>query len=151
MKKCKVCQQEKALVDFYPHKAMKDGHLNICKSCVKVRVKKHRNENLEQIRAYDRIRGRSEKRREKNRVYCREKRQMLAHYSSEWRKRNRQKANAHGRVNKAIKAGKLIKMPCEKCGSLNVHGHHDDYMKPLEVRWLCPKHHGEQHRIYKDL
>ncbi|NDC96288.1 hypothetical protein EBZ38_09895 [bacterium] len=76
---------------------------------------------------------------------------MLAHYFADWRKRNRQKVNAHGRVNKAIKAGKLMKMPCEKCGSLNVHGHHDDYTKPLEVRWLCPKHHGEQHRIYKDL
>lgn len=151
MKKCKICEQEKSLDNFYPHKAMKDGHLNICKSCTKVRIKKHRHENLEQIRAYDRIRGRSEKRRERNRLYCREKRQMLARYVSEWRKRNRQKANAHGRVNKAVKAGTLIKMPCEKCGNLSVHGHHDDYTKPLEVRWLCPKHHGELHRVYKDI
>ena len=26
--------------------------------------------------------------------------------------------------------------------------HHEDYSKPLEVMWLCKKHHGERHRKY---
>lgn len=34
-KKCKKCQIEKSLDEFYIHKWMKDGHLNICKSCYK--------------------------------------------------------------------------------------------------------------------
>lgn len=37
--------------------------------------------------------------------------------------------------------------PCEVCGSEDdIARHHDDYSKPLEVRFLCRKHHGEVHR-----
>lgn len=35
--------------------------------------------------------------------------------------------------------------PCEVCGDPNVHAHHEDYTKPLEVNWLCPLHHVERH------
>lgn len=48
-------------------------------------------------------------------------------------------------VNKAIQAGDLAKQPCEVCGAIKVDGHHDDYAKPLEVRWLCRAHHQEHH------
>ena len=48
-------------------------------------------------------------------------------------------------VNRAIKSGKLVKQPCEVCGSPEVHAHHDDYSKPLDVRWLCQLHHTEHH------
>ena len=49
-------------------------------------------------------------------------------------------------TNKYIKAGFLIKQPCEVCGVNKVDAHHDDYTKPLDVRWLCRKHHNEHHR-----
>lgn len=51
---------------------------------------------------------------------------------------------AQNAVNNAIRDGRLHKAPCI-CGSTNVHAHHDDYNKPLEVRWLCPIHHKEWH------
>jgi hypothetical protein len=39
-----------------------------------------------------------------------------------------------------------IIQPCEKCGSVvDVHRHHDDYSKPLDIRWLCEPHHFELH------
>ncbi len=55
---------------------------------------------------------------------------------------------------KAIYYGVLIPEPCEICGAFGkndkgkrkVHAHHDDYNKPLNVRWLCEEHHREWHR-----
>jgi hypothetical protein len=44
----------------------------------------------------------------------------------------------------AIRRGELIREPCEICGK-KADGHHDNYDKPLEVRWLCPKHHRAAH------
>lgn len=41
----------------------------------------------------------------------------------------------------AVRAGKLKRHPCELCGNTNAQAHHDDYSKPLDVRWLCPAHH----------
>lgn len=47
----------------------------------------------------------------------------------------------------AKRDGALVEEACELCGgSRNVVAHHDDYAKPLEVRWLCRSHHGEWHR-----
>lgn len=55
--------------------------------------------------------------------------------------------NAENLVQKAVKRGALIRKPCESCGSEDcVHGHHDDYNKPLDVRWLCQKCHFEWHK-----
>ena len=53
---------------------------------------------------------------------------------------------ANHKVEKAIMRGKLTKMPCEKCGATEtVYAHHDDYNKPLEVRWLCVDCHFDWH------
>ena len=49
-------------------------------------------------------------------------------------------------TNICIKQGVLIRQPCEVCGNEKVDAHHDDYMQPLNVRWLCRKHHNEHHR-----
>jgi len=47
-----------------------------------------------------------------------------------------------------IKAGKLIKQPCEVCGyDKYVEAHHDDYDKPMDIRWLCRNHHREHHKL----
>lgn len=41
--------------------------------------------------------------------------------------------------------GTLKRQPCEVCGRKG-EAHHEDYKKPLEIIWLCHKHHGEKHR-----
>jgi hypothetical protein len=46
-------------------------------------------------------------------------------------------------------SGRLKKLPCEVCGNPKSDGHHDDYAKPLDVKWLCRKHHAERHRAMR--
>lgn len=53
-------------------------------------------------------------------------------------------------TNKAINRGELTRMPCELCGE-KAEAHHDDYDKPLEVRWLCFYHHRKWHKENPEL
>lgn len=49
-------------------------------------------------------------------------------------------------VQNAICKGRLVRQPCEVCGTRRyVDAHHDDYTKPLDVRWLCRSHHQLHH------
>lgn len=59
---------------------------------------------------------------------------------------NPAKYAAHQAVKKAVKRGDLIRPDsCECCGvEGNTVAHHDDYSKPLEVRWLIRR----CHRLY---
>jgi hypothetical protein len=53
---------------------------------------------------------------------------------------------AHDAVEVAIANGSLTRQPCEVCGAARVDAHHDDYDRPLAVRWLCRGHHLKLHR-----
>lgn len=52
----------------------------------------------------------------------------------------------------AIKRGVIVRpTACEMCGgNRNIQGHHADYTKPLDVRWLCQKCHYWEHRKIND-
>lgn len=58
----------------------------------------------------------------------------------------RHKDRAREMVRYALKKGKLIRGLCEVCGEGCCEAHHDDYSKPLEVRWLCHIHHKQLHK-----
>ena len=48
----------------------------------------------------------------------------------------------------AKKRGLLVQGECEGCDNQpprKIHAHHDDYNKPLEVRWLCVNCHNTWH------
>lgn len=52
-------------------------------------------------------------------------------------------------VQKAVRSGELIRpRHCEFCNAKAMEAHHDDYSKPLEVHWLCIKHHRMVHREF---
>jgi hypothetical protein len=82
---------------------------------------------------------------------CQWKRNFLAKHgyshSKTWNEKNREKRRAQKMVENAIARGKMNRMPCEICGATeHVHAHHDDYSRPLDVMWLCAKHHKERHK-----
>jgi ribosomal protein S27AE len=58
---------------------------------------------------------------------------------------------AHAIVTNAITYGRLERpTECEKCGppkwsNTIIVAHHDDYTKPLDVRWLCGSCHRRHH------
>jgi len=59
--------------------------------------------------------------------------------------KERYKHEARWAAKRAISNGRLVRKPCEVCGAPKVDSHHDDYSRPLEVRWLCREHHVQQH------
>lgn len=61
------------------------------------------------------------------------------------RKRNPKKYWAKKLLGRAIFLGIIQRAGCEDCGATRTEGHHDDYDKPLEVRWLCRLHHKRWH------
>ncbi len=96
-------------------------------------------------REYDRIRN------QRAEVKHAKSEQKRAHFSTpEGRKehRDREKAArstpegrakylARMKANYALRSGKITRKACGECGNIDSHMHHDDYSKPLEVRWFC--------------
>lgn len=137
MKRCKLCKIDKPTESFYIHPLMTDGHLSFCKECKK---KYARNRSRSVVgREYDRFRNTTPARK-----------LWLKKYAPKRRAKHYQKYRARMYFGDAMRDGRgPEKKPCEKCGDTNVHGHHPDYSKPLEVIWLCPKHHREIHEQYQ--
>ena len=63
-----------------------------------------------------------------------------------YRARHRATHLAHKAVQTAVARGHLARGACEVCESREAHAHHDDYAKPLEVKWLCKQHHEGHHQ-----
>lgn len=75
----------------------------------------------------------------------RRKPQWLAYWRDYYR-RQKVKALARQMVYRAVKSGRLKRLPCESCGvTKDVHAHHDDYTKPLKVDWYCRRCHNAAH------
>ena len=76
-------------------------------------------------------------------------------YMRAWRKTHpmseeqKKKDNCRSYAGTYLRRGKLKKSPCIVCGE-NAEMHHDNYDKPLEITWLCRKHHLEHHKHIKD-
>lgn len=132
---------------------MADGYLNKCKECTKSDVKLHKADNAGKVKAYDRSRHnaleRSRTANNKLKQRCREDSGYKARVTAskvKWATNNSDKRVAHVVVSNAIRSGKLVKQPCEVCGSSEVEAHHEDYARHLEVSWLCKEHHMQRHK-----
>jgi len=157
-KACFKCGELKPLTDYYKHKQMKDGHLNKCKECAKLDVAKHRAENIEKVRAYDRERGRTEHRKSRVRRRAAEQRaedpEGRAAYQRARRELEPEKYAARNALSNAVRGGRLVRSDTcafgpDECEG-RIEGHHPDYSRPLDVLWLCMKHHSALHRKHED-
>ncbi len=64
-----------------------------------------------------------------------------------WNRTHSDQRKVHKAVEMAVLRGDLARRPCERCGdAVGVHAHHESYDLPLDVMWLCPKHHKQRHR-----
>lgn len=132
-KKCFRCTAVLPLTDFYPHPETADGYLNKCRECAKADVRENYAKRRARYAAYDAEREQRPERK------IAKLRQAKIH-----RARNPEKARVRSAVAYAVRSGKLKKQPCFHCGATeNIHGHHRDYLKPLEVVWCCPRCHVE--------
>lgn len=131
MKACFKCHRVKPIDQFYKHPQMADGHLNKCKECTKADVKA----------AYRAANGRAEYERERSQLPSRKA--AVKQYQRASRERDPVRAKARSAVSNAIRDGRLVRQPCEVCNDPKSQAHHHDYTKPLDVRWLCFRHHRE--------
>jgi len=152
MKTCRECQIEKPMTEYYKHKEMADGHLNKCKSCVRFRVAIYTEKNAEYYRQYDKERANLPHRVAARKAYAKTEAGKLAikkaHQS--YVENYPLRRAAHIITGNAIRNGILKKQPCLICGE-NSEAHHPDYSRPLDVIWLCTKHHKETHKLTKEL
>ena len=136
-KACFKCGETKSLSEFYAHSMMADGRLNKCKDCTKKDVRQHRIKHPDKHREYDRTRDRLPHRFE-------ERMRRHAEYAEE----NPEKRAAHLALGRAVRGGKIKKLPCAFCRAEdNLEAHHHDYSKPLDVTWLCRPCHRRFHAL----
>lgn len=148
MKSCSRCGERKPLADYHAHAKCSDGHAGVCKRCCNAARKSNYWGNRERELEYHRRYALVPSRIESQKRYSQTEGRKLSHrsYVREYAKLNPLKHIARRLINDAISNGLLVRGSCEICGELLTHGHHDDYSKPMSVRWLCKKHHAEWHR-----
>lgn len=150
LKTCYRCCRELPLSDFYKHNGMADGHLNKCKECCKKESKTNRKDNIEYYRKYDTERAKLPHRVEAAKEYRLTEAGKRTVYKStkNYRAKNPERRALYAFCERNIKRQSV----CSDCGSsVLVEMHHDDYNKPLEVRWLCRRCHREWHKHNKPI
>jgi hypothetical protein len=135
MKICSLCQRELPLESFNKrHRSGHDYYYTTCKECRRLQRREIREKYPETYKGKD------------GKYYKRHK-EDIAKKRNDWGRENKDKVSAHNKVNYALRKGVLVKsVECEECGGGGeIVAHHEDYSKPLEVKWLCPKCHMRLH------
>ena len=133
--RCRKCETEKPLADFAVNKIKgTERRWPYCKPCEIARLADRREKGL----------------------HLEKTRRHIAKHKVKYP----EQALANKIFSTAIRSGKIIRPEtCEVCGNAPprnrlgrsaIQGHHDDYSKPLEVRWFCHPCHIQHHRNLKN-
>lgn len=131
---CFKCDEKKPLSEFYKHPMMANGHLGKCKNCTRKDVAENYRTHREYYARYEQERF---QRPERHQYVLAQQRHRKYRCPEKWL--------ANQQVSNAIRDGRLIRKPCVICGNPKSQAHHPDYSKPLDVVWLCRKHHLATH------
>lgn len=133
MKPCNTCLITKPLSEFHVDNRSQDGFRFQCKSCRSIYLK-----------TWSQTETGSESRRKGSQKYWRSAKGQATQRSKQ--QKHPEKYKARTALNNAIRHGKITKpATCSECGVTpgprELHGHHHDYSKPLDVTWLCRQCH----------
>lgn len=135
--KCGTCREWRRSSEYYSDKRTPNGLKSSCKECHLACSLRTRNSDLA---------------RESNRLHMARARQKDP---EKFRERDRlrkrpvdEKVRARSLLNGAVQCGRINKpQTCESCGVMGrITAHHENYSKPLDVKWLCYECHGALHR-----
>lgn len=132
-------------------------HYEDNKESTLAKSKEYYEKNRDVIRKRANEQNKTPERREKARIrsleWCKKNKEKHQNNSTNWKRKNPLKSKAHQYVLWAIRLG-VLKKPdeCRVCRKkIKLEGHHDDYNKPLEVKWLCRLCHMHIHEKLLDI
>jgi hypothetical protein len=134
-KYCRGCKETRPVSFFHPRKDRPCGYYASCRLCVNKRGALYKRKNFERIKQKFKPKKRPASKRMEDFQKMKEK--------------FPEKIMARTICRNAVALGKLKRLSCEECGEGKSQAHHEDYSKPLDVKWLCRKHHAIIHRKYK--
>lgn len=129
LKKCSTCKCSHPLSNFYKDAGKRDGLKSQCKGCVKPWINS-REKTLNRL------------------LWDRENPERRRATEIRRQAKSPEKHKARSLANYAKQSGKLVKpKSCESCNEDNpqLEMHHSDYMKPLDVTFLCKRCHAATH------
>lgn len=110
MKKCKICNYEKELLDFKKTKYNKDGRTNTCKACLSIKERAYRVKNKEKISTVQRIyyNNNKEKITDYRNKWQEENKDHLLEYRTEYLSKNKKRISDYNKQNR-VKLNKYRK------------------------------------------
>jgi len=177
MKKCAKCEETKPYDGFRKSARHKDGFYSRCKKCMQEYEKanvdqekkresrtKYRENNRERIREQDREAYSKDPDKFRAKARVSQKKYFQTNKGKEkykqqsliLRKKYPEKARARSLLSNAICDGKIIRpLKCSLCGFDKgiIEAHHPDYLRPLDVVWVCKSCHFMVHgriKIHRD-
>lgn len=136
-------------------KMRKKYHENLEKNRQRCRDKywKYHSETRERQNAKNKTPEARQKANIRQKKWRKEKKELYNSSLKLWKKKNLIQARANQKLRDAIRWGRILKPEfCQNCGEKkDLQGHHEDYLKPLDVIWLCSLCHCHKHNKLMDI